>query len=180
MKRVVVIAFAGAALAGCASHSTYKPPAAKLLRPAAPSAAATLSQPAPVAGLDWFVVNTGGEAKLAFGRPNSDDVRLMMVCAKGSGKVTMSRTVAAADAGETPTLYLGSGSARGKWLASARPSADQAGHVDLTVKTSTTDPAIDAFQRNGWISAIQADGKTEGMAPHPGENAVRRFFDFCG
>jgi hypothetical protein len=77
-------------------------------------------------------------------------------------------------------LSLASGTARGRWLATTSPAADQAGRTELKVETTTTDPAIDAFQRNGWISAVLADGKTEGMAAQPGESAVKRFFDFCG
>ena len=45
---------------------------------------------------------------------------------------------------------------------------------------TTTEPTIDAFVRHGWVDAILADGKVEGMAPQPGDTAVRRFFDYCG
>lgn len=178
MKRVIAIALAAGAVAGCAHNA--KPPAAKLLRPAAVSPSAAMAAPAPVSGLDWYMTNEGGTAKLAFGAANSDDVRLMMTCAKDSGKLNVSRTVTAPEAGTPPILALTSGTARGRWLATSAPAATQADHTEITVALTTTEPAIDAFQRNGWIVATNADGKTEGMAPHPGENAVRRFFDFCG
>jgi hypothetical protein len=178
MKRVIAIALAAGAVAGCAHNA--RPPAAKLLRPAAVSPSAALATPTPVSGLDWYMTNEDGTAKLAYGAANSDDVRMMMTCAKGSGKLSITRTVTAQEAGTPPILGLVSGSARGRWLATSAPAANQADHTELTVALTTTEPTIDAFQRNGWISAINADGKTEGMAPHPGENAVRRFFDFCG
>jgi hypothetical protein len=180
MKRVIAVALAAGAVAGCASHSGYKPPAAKLLRPASTSPSAALTAPVPASGLSWFMVNEEGKAKLAYGAANSDDVRLMLTCAKGSGKLTVSRMVAADQAGATPILTLGSGSARGRWLAKAEPATDQAGRTQLVVDMTTTEPAIDAFERNGWVSAINADGKVEGMAPQPGDTAVHRFFDYCG
>jgi Prokaryotic membrane lipoprotein lipid attachment site len=181
MKRVIAVALAAAALAGCShNRGAYKPPAAKLLRPASTSPSTVITTPTPASGLDWFMTAQGGQAKLAYGAPNSDDVHLMMVCSKGSGKLSVSRTVTTEQAGAPPILALASGTARGRWLATAAPSAEQSGHTQLNVNLTTTEPAIDAFDRNGWITAINADGKTEGMAPQPGENAVRRFFDFCG
>lgn len=180
MKRVIAVALTAGAVAGCAGHATYKPPAAKLLRPASTSPATALIAPTPAAGLSWFMVNEEGKAKLAYGAANSDDVRLMLTCAKGSGKLTVTRTIATEEVGATPILTLGSGSARGRWLAKSAAAADQAGRVQLTVDMTTTEPAIDAFERNGWVTAINADGKTVGMAPQPGDTAVRRFFDYCG
>jgi hypothetical protein len=182
MKRAIAVALSAsvaAALAGC-GHSGYKPPAAKLLRPASTAPSAVLATPTPVSGLSWFMANENGSAKLAYGAANSDDVHLMMTCAKASGKVTVSRNVPTDQAGPPPILTLGSGTAKGRWLATATPSADQTGHTQLTVNLATTEPTMDAFERNGWITAINSDGKSEGMAPQPGDNAVRRFFDFCG
>jgi hypothetical protein len=178
MKRVIAFALAAGALAGCAHNA--RPPAAKLLRPATVSPSAALAAPVPASGLNWFLADEDGSAKLAYGAASSDDVRLMMTCAKGSGKVSVSRTVTPKDAGTPPILALASGSARGRWLAAATPAADQDGHTQLTVAMTTTEPTLEAFQRNGWIEAVNADGKSEGMAPQPGDTAVRRFFNYCG
>jgi hypothetical protein len=139
-----------------------------------------LATPTPVSGLDWFVSNEDGKAKLAYGAPNSDDVRMMMTCAKGSGKLSVTRTVTAQEAGTPPILALASGSARGRWLATAAPADDQAGRTQLTIALTTSEPMMEAFQRNGWIEAMNADGKKVGMAPQTGDTAIRRFFDFCG
>lgn len=180
MKRVIAFALGAAALlAGC-SHSGYKPPAAKLLRPAAAAPSTTLTEPAPVSGLSWFMNEDGDQAKLAYGRSGSDDVKLVLACKKGSGKLSVTGLVAAEKAGALPILTLASGSARGHWLAESKPAAEQAGSAELSVDMTTTEPAIDAFARNGWVDAILADGKVEGMAPHKGDTAVRRFFDYCG
>lgn len=179
MKRVIAVALAASAVAGCAHHGG-KPPAAKLLRPATVSPSAALTTPTPVNGLNWFMTNEEGTAKLAYGAANSDDARLILTCAKGSGKLSVSRTVTPEEAGAPAILALTSGSARGRWLASTAPAADQAGRTQLTVALTTSEPAIEAFQRNGWVSAVNADGKSEGMAPQLGGTAVRRFFDYCG
>ena len=114
----------------------------------------------------------GDQAKLAYGRSASEEVKLALACRKGSGKLSVTRFVAADQAGTPPILTLGSGSARGRWLAETKPAADQAGAVALTVDMPTTEPMIDAFVRNGWVDAILADGKLEGMAPQPGDTAV--------
>jgi hypothetical protein len=185
MKRVIAVAqtaavLGAAALAGCAGHATYKPPAAKLLRPATSTSYFVVPTPTPTSGMDWAMTMDGDHAKLAYGPAQAGDARLTLACAKGSGKLSMSRMVPAEQAATPAVLSLASGSARGHWLATATPAADQAGKTELKVETSTSDPAIDAFQRNGWVAAILSDGKTEGMAPHPGDTSVRRFFDFCG
>jgi hypothetical protein len=180
MKRVIAFALgASALLAGC-GHSGYKPPAAKLLRPASTGPSTVLATPAPVSGMSWFMAEDGDQAKLAYGRSASDAVKLVLVCHKGSGKLSVTRVVAADQAGPPAVLALGSGSARGHWLAEAKPAADQAGATELSVDMNTTEPMIDAFLRNGWVDALLADGKLEGMAPQPGDTAVRRFFDYCG
>ena len=179
MKRIAFALGAAALLAGC-GHSGYKPPAAKLLRPAAAAPSTVLTTPTPVAGLSWFMTEDGDQAKLAYGRSASDEVKLVLACHKASGELSVTRFVAAAQAGDPPILTLASGSARGHWLADSKPAGDQAGTTELTVNMTTTEPAIDAFLRHGWIDAILTDGKVEGMSPQPGDTAVRRFFDYCG
>ena len=179
MKRVIAFALGAAALlAGC-GHSGYKPPAAKLLRPASAAPTTVLTAPAPVSGLSWFMSEDGDQAKLAYGRSASEEVKLVLACHKDSGKLSV-RFVAPGKAGDPPILTLAAGSARGHWLAETKPAADQADATELSVDVSTTEPAIDAFVRHGWIDAILSDGQIEGMSPQPGDTAVRRFFDYCG
>ena len=180
MKRVIAFALGAAALlAGC-SHSGYRPPAAKLLRPAVAGTATVLAEPAPVKGMSWFVSEDGGQARLAYGRSATEAVKLVLACQKSSGKLNVTRYVAADQAGKVPILTLASGSARGHWLAEVKPAADAAGNTGLSVDMTTTEPAIDAFERHGWVAALLPDGKVDGMAPQPGDAAVRRFFDYCG
>ena len=180
MKRVIAFALGAAALlAGC-GHSGYKPPAAKLLRPASAAPSTVLTAPVPVSGLSWFITEDGDQARLAYGKSATEEVKLVLACRKGSGKLNVSRFVAADQAGTPAILTLASGSARGHWLAETKPAADSAGATELTVALTTTEPAIDAFVRHGWVDAIFADGKVEGMAPQPGDTAVHRFFDYCG
>ena len=106
MKRVIAVALTAGAVAGCA-HNTAKPPAAKLLRPASVSPSAALTAPAPAAGLDWVMTADGDQAKLAYGAAGSDDVRLVITCAKGSGKVSIRRTLSADQAGSPAVLKRG-------------------------------------------------------------------------
>ena len=180
MKRVLAFALGGAALlAGC-GHSGYKPPAAKLLRPAEAAPSTVLTAPAPVSGMSWFVAEDGDQAKLAYGKSATEEVKLVLACRKGSGKLNVTRFVTAEKAGDPPVLTLAAGSARGRWLAESKPAADASGASALSVDVPTTEPAIDAFVRHGWVAAITSDGKVEGMAPQPGDTAVHRFFDYCG
>jgi hypothetical protein len=176
MTRVIVLAAAAALLAGC-GHAP--PPAAKLLAPAVAAPTVALTAPKPVNGLDWRLTVEGDHARLAYGASPADTGHLTLTCAQRSGKITLDRPVAADQAGTPSVLVLGSGSARGRWLATQGPG-DQAGRVDLQASVSANDPAIDAFLRNGWVTAINTDGKTEGMAPQPGQTNVRQFFDYCG
>jgi hypothetical protein len=181
MKRVIAFALGGAALlAGC-SQNGYKPPAAKLLRPAEAAPSTVLTAPTPVSGMSWFVAEDGDQAKLAYGKSATEEVKLVLACRKGSGKLNVTRYVTTDNkAGDPPVLTLAAGSARGRWLAESKPAADGAGAGALSVDVLTTEPAIDAFVRHGWVDAILADGKVEGMAPQPGDTAVHRFFDYCG
>lgn len=182
MKRVIVLTAAALALAGCAHRATNRPPAAKLVAPALSAPSAALTAPAPAKGLDWFADLQGAQGKLAYGAPHSDDVRLMLTCAKGSGKVTVDQPAAPPAAGAPALLSIASGSARARWLAEAKPLETAPGQVMLTVTVNSTEPVMDAFQRNGWIIGLTADGKPDGagMAPHGGDGAVKRFFEFCG
>ena len=116
------------------------------------------------------MVNEEGKAKLAYGAANSDNVRLMLVCAKGSGKLTVSRTVAADQAGDTPVLTLARAPRAAAGSPRPRPPPTRPATSELTVDMTTTEPAIDAFERNGWVSAISADGKVEGIAAAAGRH----------
>jgi hypothetical protein len=182
MKHVFLLAGVALALAACGHRDNLKPQAARLLAPALVAPSAALATPTPVKGLDWFITTEGAQAKLAYGPANAD-ASMMLTCAKGSGKLAMTRLAPADQAGDPPILALASGSAKGRWLATAQPAAGQAGAVELSVTTTTTDPAMDAFMRNGWLTPITPDGKPSGpgMAPHSGgESAVKQFFTFCG
>jgi hypothetical protein len=182
MTRVILLAGVALSLAACGHRDNLKPQAAKLLAPAVAAPSALLVAPTPQKGLDWFMTTQGDQAKLAYGPANAD-ASMMLTCAKGSGKLAVTRVAPADQAGDPPILGLASGTAKGRWLATAQPAPAQAGAVQLSVAATTTDPAMDAFQRNGWLTPIGPDGKPAGpgMAPHSGgEAAVKHFFVFCG
>jgi hypothetical protein len=182
MTRVILVAGVALALTACGHRDNLKPQAARLLAPAVAAPSAVLATPTPVKGLDWFVTTQGDQAKLAYGPANAD-ASMTLTCARGTGKLAMTRIEPTGQAGDPPILALASGTAKGHWLATAQPAPAQAGAVELSVTTTTTDPALDAFMRNGWLTPIGADGKPAGpgMAPHAGgEAAVKQFFAFCG
>jgi hypothetical protein len=176
MTRRMSILIGALLLSACGGPPKNAPPAL----PAAPVETGPTEAPAPkpAPGLDWFFNGDGGQGKLAYGPPNSDDIHLMLACKAKSGQVTVARSVLTEHAGTPPRLSLASGTARGTWLATTATSPE-AGHTDLTVTTSSADPVLQAFARHGWISVV-TDGETEGLAPQPGNKAIREFFAYCG
>lgn len=176
MTRRMLILMGALMLSACGGAPKNAPPSL----PTAPVEAGPSEAPAPrpAPGLDWFFNGDGGQGKLAYGPPNSDDVHLMLACRSNSGQITVARSVPTEKAGQPPRLTLVSGTVRATWLAT-RATSPEPGHTDLTVTTSSADPVLQAFARRGWISVV-TDGETEGLAPQPGNKAIREFFAYCG
>lgn len=147
-----------AALAGAAAQTacTYSPssegPAAAL---------------APNFGL--FFLDEGPSAKLAYGQANSDNVGLMLQCAKGSRMVEVSDVVRTAPA---PTLALASEGKRTEVKVDAREG--------LAVgKAPVSAPALSGFRKSGRMEVSYA-GLRYAVAARPAEKAsVERFFNAC-
>ena len=143
--------------------------------PEAVTAAIEPSAPAPVAGYDWHYTPESGAARLAYGVEASDDLRLGLDCAAGSGRIDLT---ALGHTGERE-IYLESGGETERFRAEGEPSELHDGDL-LTASTSTTQPVMQRFRRVGWI-AQWIDGRREVYAPHPGsETGVERFFALCG
>lgn len=136
---------------------------------------ASASAPAPIEGYDWHLTPDEGFASLAYGVEASDDLRLGLDCAQGSGKIELTAL------GRTGVreIHLESGGETERFRAEGEPSQMHDGDI-LTATAATREPVMQRFRRVGWI-AQWVDGRREVYAPHPGSEAgVERFFALCG
>jgi hypothetical protein len=120
-----------------------------------------------------YYLDEGPSAKLAYGQANSDNVGLMLQCAKGSRVVEVSDVVRSSPA---PTLTL---------ISAGRSSALKAevqsgeGSAIVTAKAPAAAPALAAFRRSGKLEVSYA-GLHYGVTAKPQEKAgVERFFAAC-
>lgn len=121
-----------------------------------------------------FYMDEGGSAKLAYGAANSDDVGLMMECAKGSRVISVS-DVARGAVGR-PTLVLASGGQ--KDILNAAPS-DGDGAALLVANTRSDTPPLRAFRRSGKIDVGYPGAEYDITANAAEKQGVQRFFAAC-
>ena len=163
--RPLLAAASLAALTACATAPTPEP----YVRPESPA-------PTPIAGYDWHLNMSGGEAGLAYGVAESDDVRLSLHCTAGSDDLMLYKDVAE---GSEPVISLESGGETERFPASAEPSM-LTGGVILSASAEADHPVFQRFRRVGWLASWVGDDR-EAYAAHPGsEVAVERFFAACG
>lgn len=119
--------------------------------------------------------NDGGQtASLAYGQPDSDNVALMLECAKGSGQVQVSD---AARTGPVPQMVLVSDGYRS--VLPARTEASDGPPV-LVADAALTAPALAGFRKTGRIE-VAYGGVRYGVSADRAEQAgVARFFAACG
>ncbi len=142
---------------------------------ASPVAVPIASAPAPVAGYDWHFTPDAESVFLAYGVAESDDLRLGLHCAAGSGKVDLTVPGPAG----VREIQLESGGETERFPAEGEPSQLHDGDI-LTATAGASEPVFQRFRRVGWM-AQWIDGQREVYAPHPGSEAgVERFFDRCG
>ncbi|MBO9709000.1 MAG: hypothetical protein J7521_12390 [Caulobacter sp.] len=124
-------------------------------------------------GYAWSYLDNPGEGpKLAYGRPDSDDVLLMLNCGEGPAKVTLTATGLSGR-----QIALASG--RTVTRLPARAIASQAGQGVLEARTSTDAAALSAFRRTGALDLLVASER-HGMPARDGEHArVKAFFKAC-
>ena len=146
---------AASALAGCGHES-------------APGPQASIAP-----GFGFFYLDEGSNAKLAYGEANSDNVGLMLQCAKGSRQVEVSDVVRSSSA---PTLLLISAGRRTELAAKVEAGE---GAAVVTAHASSAAPALAAFRQSGKVEVSYA-GLRYGVAAKPAERAtVERFFSAC-
>jgi hypothetical protein len=113
-------------------------------------------------------------ASLAYGRPNSDDVGLMLQCAKGSRMVELTDV---ASAGPADRLILVSGPDRTELPVKVR--ADETGASLAMVRLPSDAPVLQGFRRSGVVE-VRLGGASYGLKARPDErSAVANFFTAC-
>jgi hypothetical protein len=129
-------------------------------------------------GLDeyrWSYLTDGGEApRLAYGRPNSDDVLVMMSCLPGRDLVDVSAV--GLTGGE---IVLTSGRAETRFPAATVEDVMTAGSL-LEGRGKTSAPAFTSFKKSGDL-ALLAKGERHSLAAGSADRGdVRAFFNACG
>lgn len=118
------------------------------------------------------LVSMGDRAKLAYGYPDSDAVRLMLECDAGSGRVDVS-DIAGTDTADRLTLTSGGES-------SALPGVIEPGAHPVIYAASDADVApLRAFRDNGRLMVETGAEPYEIVASNQERAQVRAFFDTC-
>jgi len=131
------------------------------------------SQQAAVPGYGWAFVNDPGEGpKLAYGRPSSDEVLLMMTCAEAPDHIVLTATGLSG-----PQLAVSSGGQVTRLPATAAPGL---GEDSLLQAVADADaPVLRNFRRTGDLALMHGDQR-HGVAAAPGDRGqVRAFFKAC-
>lgn len=148
-RAVIAATLAGFALSGCATT--------------------------PVAGpqdFAWSYADNPGEgAKLAYGRPQSDEVLVMMTCAPGA-QVALS----AASLGGS-RIMLTSGDAKTSLDGVVADSFDGQGYVEASA--SSRAPALRGFRQSGALTLTSGARTFQMAALDSDKPAVRKFFNAC-
>jgi hypothetical protein len=164
LSKILPSVLALSALAACATP--HRTPGATPM--------ADAGAPAPIANYDWHLSLEPQEAGLAYGVANSDEVKLQLRCATGSGALDLGAIL------EKPSrqLHLESGGDTERYPA----MSEDAGITDgayAEAGAKTKDPVFQRFRRLGWIAVW--DGETRrAYAAHPQSLAdIERFFVAC-
>jgi hypothetical protein len=128
-------------------------------------------KPAPGYGL--YYNDAGPTASLAYGQANSDNVALMLECAKGSGRVQVSDL---ARSGPAAQIVLASGGARSPLAARMETSE---GPAVLVAYAAIGAPALDGFRRTGRIDVAYGDVRYGVSADRAEQGRVQQFFAAC-
>lgn len=166
MRAPALFVLSGLAL-GAGACATVEPP----VQPPVSSGA-----PLPVEGHDWMFSADDETARLAYGVPESDDLKLGFDCRRTSGRLEI---VTLAEEGAKAEILVESGGETERYAARSEPSQLDDG-VILTADASTAEPVFQRFRRVGWMALWRGDER-ETYAPHPPSLPhIERFFAFCG
>ena len=124
-------------------------------------------------GYAWNYMDSAEEGpKLAYGRPNSDDVLVMMACAPRASAVTLTATGLVGD-----EIALASGHSVTRLKAGAAHS-DMTDGV-LQARTTVDASALRAFRRTGDLDLLVADERHSLNAAPADRRQVKAFFKAC-
>lgn len=124
-------------------------------------------------GYGFHYLDEGDSAKLAYGQANSDNVGLMLQCAKGSRMVEVSDLVRSNSA---PTMTLASGGQKSDMKVDVQPGPGAAVAVGRTALAS---PALAGFRKSGQMEVSYA-GLHYTVAAKPQDRpTLDRFFSAC-
>lgn len=130
-------------------------------------------------GFGLFFNQDADSASLAYGRANSDDVGLMLQCAKGSRQVEVTDAVrtriARPDRAKLTLIADGATSDLGVAL-----SQDESGAPLATARTSVDNPALKGFSRSGQIAVRLASARYTLTATAAERGGIARFLSACG
>lgn len=124
-------------------------------------------------GYRWvYLADAGEDPRLASGRPDSDDVVLMMSCRPGAGEIDMSAV--GLSSGE---LVLASGRHQSRFAAAKVDDAMSEGVVEAHGSASA--PALRSFVRSGDLALLNKGQRHSLAANSADRNDVRAFFKAC-
>ena len=113
-------------------------------------------------------------ANLAYGEPNSDDVGLMLQCAKGSHEVELTDI---APASSDASLVLASGAQR--TVIPAKLSIDDSGAPLAQASLPVSSPVLQDFRRSGAMAVSLGRSRYGLQARREEKAAVSDFFSAC-
>jgi hypothetical protein len=146
---LLVLTLGGLTLIGCASDRSSAP------------------------GYAWNYMDNADEGpKLAYGRPDSDDVVMMMACAPGASAVTLTATGLSGN-----EIALASG--RTVTRLKAQLAASDMSDGVLEARTTVDASALSAFRRTGDLDLLVADERHSLDAAPADRRQVKAFFKAC-
>ena len=118
----------------------------------------------------------GETVALSYGLPNSDDLSLMLECAKGSGQIELSDT--GHDKSATAIVLTAAGQ---KTRVPVRydPEGQDGGNV-VTGRLGLTAPAMQGFRKSGALEVADGRGRYVITTDARSKAAIERFFRTCG
>ena len=118
----------------------------------------------------------GETVALAYGRPNSDELALMLECPKGSGRVELTDTVF----DERTTAIVLSSDGRKTAVPVRNETTEGPADKILVGHLPSSAPALQALRRSGVLQVANG-GKRYTITVAPEQHAgVERFFKVCG
>lgn len=125
-------------------------------------------------GYRWAYLAEGGDApRLAYGRPDSDDVVLMMSCRPGGGEIDLSAV--GLSGGE---LVLASGRSESRFAAAKIDDAMIEGLMEARGDVGA--PALQGFRKSGDLMLLNRGERHSLAANSADRGQVRAFFTACG